>query len=121
MRAWVSPPQLRSSYIVQTTASMAHAASTALPPRSKILAPAVAPSGLPVIATQWRPWRTGLWVVEDGSGAAAPGHEPATSKRHKALPTKGVRMLIGHYANSLSVPTAVLHQQTNCFAPVLES
>ena len=30
---------------------MAHVASTALPPLLKIMAPAVAPSGLPVIAT----------------------------------------------------------------------
>src|SRR5262245_43110674 len=39
---------------------MAHAASTALPPRWKIIAPACAPSGLPVIATQCWPCSTGL-------------------------------------------------------------
>src|SRR5215510_368941 len=39
---------------------MAHVASTALPPRWKIVAPAWAPSGLPVIATQCWPWSTGL-------------------------------------------------------------
>src|SRR6059036_1378693 len=55
---------------------MAHAASTALPPRSKMRAPAVAPGGLPVMATQWRPCRTGLCVAEYGSGVAAK-HEPA--------------------------------------------
>src|SRR5512134_2744628 len=71
MSAWVSPPQLTSSYIVQTTASMAQAASTALPPRSNILAPAVAPRGLPVTATQWRPCRTGFCVAENGSAAVS--------------------------------------------------
>src|SRR2546422_933037 len=79
MSACVSPPQLTSSYIVQTAASMAQAASTALPPRSNIIAPAVAPSGLPVMATQWRPCKTGLCVSEKGSGAAAK-HEPVMSK-----------------------------------------
>ena len=33
-------------------ANIAQAASTALPPREKMVAPAVAPSGLPVIATR---------------------------------------------------------------------
>jgi hypothetical protein len=47
---------------VQVAASMAQAASTALPPRLKVIAPAVAASGLPVIATQWRPWSTGFAV-----------------------------------------------------------
>ena len=79
MSACVSPPQLTSSYIVQTAASMAQAASIALPPRSNIIAPAVAPSGLPVMATQWRPCKTGLCVSENGSGAAAK-HEPVMSK-----------------------------------------
>ncbi len=41
---------------------MAQAASTALPPRAKVSAPAVAASGLPVTATQWRPCSTGLTV-----------------------------------------------------------
>src|SRR2546428_13662819 len=41
---------------------MAHAASTGLPPFWKIMAPAVAASGLPVIATQWRPCSGGFWV-----------------------------------------------------------
>ncbi len=48
--------------MVEVAASMAQAASTALPPRAKIIAPAVAASGLPVIATQWRPCSTGLEV-----------------------------------------------------------
>src|SRR6266540_6581722 len=71
MSACVSPPQLTSSYIVQTTASMAQAASMALPPRSKVRAPAIAPSGLPVMAIQCRPCSGGLCVAEYGSGVAA--------------------------------------------------
>ena len=59
--AWVSPPQLRASNIVAVAPSMAQAASTAFPPWPKIMAPAVAPSGLPVIAIQCFPWRTGFW------------------------------------------------------------
>ena len=55
MSACVSPPQLSVSHIVQTAASIEQAASTALPPFWNIIAPAVAPSGLPVIATQCRP------------------------------------------------------------------
>src|SRR2546421_9427808 len=46
--------------MVVTAASMAHAASTGLPPFWKIMAPAVAASGLPVMATQWRPCSVGL-------------------------------------------------------------
>ena len=52
MSACVSPPQDRTSHIVEVAASMAQAASTALPPRSNMRAPAVAASGLPVIAIQ---------------------------------------------------------------------
>ena len=50
--ACVSPPQESVSHIVAAAASMAQAASTALPPRAKVSAPAVAASGLPAIATQ---------------------------------------------------------------------
>src|SRR5512137_1971297 len=63
MSACVSPPQCSTSHIVEVAAIMAQAASTALPPRSKILAPAVAPSGLPVIAIQCRPCSGGFWVL----------------------------------------------------------
>src|SRR5512133_2604219 len=52
IKACVSPPQLSTSHMVHVAASMAHAASTALPPRSKIMAPAVAAKGLPVMAIQ---------------------------------------------------------------------
>jgi hypothetical protein len=40
--------------MVQVAASMAAAASTALPPFWNIMAPAVAANGLPVMAIQWR-------------------------------------------------------------------
>src|SRR5438105_1222282 len=92
MSACGSPPQLTSSYIVQTAASMAQAASTALPPRSNMRAPAVAPSGLPVMATQWRPCKTGLCVSENGSGAAAK-HEPVMSKANTDLRNGTVCMM----------------------------
>ena len=48
MSAWVSPPQESVSHMVEVAAIMAHAASTALPPRSKIMAPAVAAKGFKV-------------------------------------------------------------------------
>ena len=41
--------------MVAVAAIIAQAASTALPPRWNIIEPAVAASGLPVIAIQWRP------------------------------------------------------------------
>jgi len=47
---------------VHVAANIAQAASTAFPPREKMVAPAVAPSGLPVMATQCFPWITGLAV-----------------------------------------------------------
>jgi hypothetical protein len=49
--------------MVQVAASMAHAASTALPPRSNIMAPAVAARGLPVTAIQCLPCNGGFCVV----------------------------------------------------------
>src|SRR5512138_257081 len=60
MSACVSPPQLSVSHIVEVAAIIAHAASTALPPLMKIVAPAVAASGLPVTATQFCPCSGGL-------------------------------------------------------------
>jgi hypothetical protein len=62
MSAWVSPPQPKVSHIVDVAANIAQAASTALPPREKIMAPAVAASGLPVTATQCLPCNTGFAV-----------------------------------------------------------
>ncbi len=41
--------------MVHTAPSMAHAASTAFPPFMKIIAPAVAARGFPVMAIQFRP------------------------------------------------------------------
>ena len=53
--ACVSPPHESVSNIVVVAASIAHAASTALPPFWNVIAPAVAARGLPVIATQCLP------------------------------------------------------------------
>src|SRR5688572_32583913 len=50
---------------------MAHAASTALPPCMKMRAPAVAASGLPVMATQFWPCRVGLTVFASKEGVTA--------------------------------------------------
>src|SRR5215467_13421646 len=63
MSACVSPPHDSVSHIVQVAAIIAHAASTALPPFWKIIAPAVAASGLPVIASHLRACRGGLFVA----------------------------------------------------------
>ena len=52
MSACVSPPQESVSHMVEVAAIMAQAASTALPPFWKIIAPAVAAKGLPVTAIQ---------------------------------------------------------------------
>jgi hypothetical protein len=48
--------------MVDVAANMAQAASTALPPRLNVSAPAVAAKGLPVIAIQCEPCKTGLTV-----------------------------------------------------------
>src|SRR3989442_510482 len=80
MSAWVSPPQESTSHMVVTAASMAHAASTGLPPFWKIMAPAVAASGLPVMATQWRPCSAGFWVRWP---ASATGEMRRTSARKR--------------------------------------
>src|SRR5690606_21125563 len=50
------------SHIVDVAAIIAQAASTALPPCRKVRAPAVAASGLPVTAIQFRPCSGGLTV-----------------------------------------------------------
>src|ERR1700760_1696499 len=62
MSACVSPPQDRVSHMVEVAAIIAQAASTAFPPFWKIIAPAVAASGLPVTAIQWRPCSGGFSV-----------------------------------------------------------
>src|SRR5512136_211142 len=82
MRAWVSPPQLRTSCMVQTAPSIAQAASTAFPPLAKIMAPAVAASGFPVIATHSRPWRTGFSVRwPDNPSAVRPTHRTRIARK----------------------------------------
>jgi hypothetical protein len=55
MSACVSPPQESVVHAVAVAAIMAQAASTALPPRAKICAPALAAMGLPVTAIQCWP------------------------------------------------------------------
>src|SRR5262245_7787330 len=62
MSACVSPPQDSVSHMVDVAAIIAHAASTALPPFWKIIAPAAAASGLPVIAIQCWPCSGGFCV-----------------------------------------------------------
>src|SRR6266702_1370124 len=71
IKAWVSPPQDSVSHMVQVAAIIAAAASTALPPFWKIIAPAVAASGLPVIASHLRAWSGGLFVAAAQTAAAA--------------------------------------------------
>ena len=69
--ACVSPPQLSVSHIVQVAASIEHAASTALPPFWNIIAPAVAASGLPVMAIQCAPCSGGFCVRCADAGVTA--------------------------------------------------
>ena len=68
MSACVSPPHESVSQMVHPAASIAAAASTALPPFWNIIAPAVALSGLPVIASQCFAWSGGFCVLIGGSG-----------------------------------------------------
>src|SRR6266542_2882473 len=68
--ACVSPPHDSVSHIVQVAAIIAAAASTALPPRSKIIAPAVAASGFPVTAIQCAPCSGGFCVRWAKAGRA---------------------------------------------------
>ena len=63
-----------------TAASMAHEASTAFPPRANISAPAVAASGLPVMASQCRAWSGGFSVVWASRGAPAQQSMPSASR-----------------------------------------
>ena len=85
MSACVSPPHPSVSHIVEVAAIMAHAASTALPFFWKMAAPAVAASGLPVMAIQWRPCRTGL-AVRCASVPVASTPKTATRASRPAVP-----------------------------------
>src|SRR6056297_1014453 len=87
--AWVSPPQPSVSHMVAVAASMAAAASTALPPFWKAMAPAVAPSGFPVTATQCLPCSTGLLVSWASTGLGF----TATARR---MADKGAHVLRRH-------------------------
>ncbi len=92
MSACVSPPHDSTSHIVDVAASIAHAASTALPPAWKIIAPAVAASGLPVIAIHSWPCRTGRFGGPCAmAGAGARGVADAASARSR---TDGGRQAI---------------------------
>jgi hypothetical protein len=66
MRAVVSPPHDSVSHIVHAAAVIATAASTALPPFAKIIAPAVAASGFPVTPIQCDAGNGGLLVAMYG-------------------------------------------------------
>src|SRR5512140_1266250 len=79
MSACVSPPQLRVSHIVEVAAIMAQAASTALPPRWNIIAPAVAASGLPVIAIHFCPCSGGFCVFATDFGMLGDTAWPSAS------------------------------------------
>src|SRR5437764_14214527 len=81
MSACVSPPHDSVSHIVHAAAIIAAAASTALPPRSKIIAPAVAASGLPVTAIQCRPCSGGFCVRCANAETAASRAKVMTTKR----------------------------------------
>ena len=95
MRACVSPPQLSESNIVQAAASMAQVASTALPPRAKIMAPAVAARGFPVIATQCFPWRAGFTVGWASSSRAVERNRVRLAKIKDFIERMGSPMPIG--------------------------
>src|SRR4029450_4927657 len=92
MSACVSPPQPSVSHIVVVAASIAQAASTALPPFWNIMEPAAAPSGLPVIATQCRPCSGGFCVAararpsNEGAANSAAQVPRTTARRARAMP-----------------------------------
>src|SRR5918999_198857 len=97
MSACVSPPHESTSHIVEVAASIAHAASTGLPPLSKIFAPAVAASGFPVIAIQCRACSGGFAVCPlRGDWDVICASDPAggrTARRDRAR--RGKRGFIG--------------------------
>src|SRR5579862_8046291 len=91
MSACVSPPHERVSHMVEVAAIMAQAASTAFPPCSKIFAPAVAASGLPVPAIECgllrAPFR--MRAAEDDAGA----HQGVAAVLTRPLTPSGSRGL----------------------------
>src|SRR5919202_5018284 len=95
MSACVSPPHESVSHMVEVAAIIAHAASTALPPRSKIIAPAVAARGFPVIAIQCLPCSAGFWVRCAGRRH---GNAVNIDSRRRRLTT--VLALTSEYINS---------------------
>ena len=87
---------------------MAQAASTALPPFWNIMAPAVAASGLPVIATQCRPCSTGLAVA--ARAGAAPRTATPIASAATAPPTKAALVLM----TMSSLPRALIVHRATC-------
>src|SRR5512140_686057 len=100
MSACVSPPQDSVSHIVQVAAIIAAAASTAFPPFWKIIAPAVAPSGLTVTASHFFAWRGGLFVAARESSARAP-ESATTVKTNRGDRPEGVNEASSPFARSL--------------------
>src|SRR5437867_2471074 len=92
MRACVSPPHARTSHIVVTTPSIAQAASTALPPFWNIIAPAVAPRGFPVIASQCAACSGGFCVRAARSGPVTKQRQTSRTTRHKRRRDLGMDM-----------------------------
>src|SRR5512132_491802 len=101
MSAWVSPPQESVSHIVQVAAIIAHAASTALPPFWKVIAPAVAASGFPVIASHFRAWSGGL-LVAAGRTAMVAATIAAAAGTPRAIRAR--RAFVIRMSGSLSQP-----------------
>jgi hypothetical protein len=74
------------SHIVEVAANIAQAASTAFPPRVNVIAPAVAANGLPVMATQCFPCKTGFAVF---CASAEPAADSAARKQTTATKYSG--------------------------------
>ena len=94
MSACVSPPHDNTSHMVDVAAIIAQAASTALPPFWKAIAPAVAASGLPVIAIQWLPYSGGFWVFESERIAIGETDWPSASGACVMSVTAAVRIAV---------------------------
>jgi hypothetical protein len=75
------------SHIVEVAANIAQAASTAFPPRVNVMAPALAASGLPVMATQCLPCKTGFAVFCAQAGLAT---DSATKKQTAVKKIQGL-------------------------------
>src|SRR5262245_18542032 len=81
--------------MVEVAASIAQAASTALPPFPNVIAPAVAASGFPVIATQCRPCSTGLAVAASARSPTASATSRTPGRRQATLRITCLRVAAG--------------------------